>query len=616
MIQEITNYINALEKNKPEIFSNQEIKDGLYFMLDFEAVESRVQQDVYPNEGDLSEVLKEWQKVQGYMKPVSNNKSFNSSKKVFIGSANGFALVFKKKNYANKTWEVLIPIVESYFKSAYEYAEKKQHIEWIEELETFCLNEMHPLLQSNEAFNEGKQDLMIHFFLKMPAPSEYQKLYEVYLEKNLFNSPQSSIEIDEKMLGISDDLNTFNDKKIFLRHKTAPFEYNFRTNGDVVKAVWKFFQIKAQNKGKGLPNPIPIFIDYEELNEKVVEIYREDRNYSYSEILKKIFETSSRKQDLGNYYLLFYYRRNLVDMDFVPNFNYSMSMKIQSLFKLGEKSITSINNVFDFEREIVSQLFDSLLVSNFENSFRVRYFTDYDAKKKDDSDAGFIREMLNKRTKNFNSIAVRTRKFRKAFYDYIYKSKSEAITYSQIKEIIFGGIMDDIRLDKHEDNKNSNGYDIKSKLNIYFSLANFDFQNHHHIKTLDMPSRINQHREMIKRLAKGEISLKNDEEFAFTVGQVIYRIFQQSETGDKSYSRLEPFLQKVKCKDLQMAITNFFNAYKHKEYSVNFHKPFAEVCDYQMDNDSKLKELMPIILAGFFSENELYSDETIEKRNN
>ena len=52
--------------------------------------------------------------------------------------------------------------------------------------------------------------------------------------------------------------------------------------------------------------------------------------------------------------------------------------------------------------------------------------------------------------------------------------------------------------------------------------------------------------------------------------------------------------------------------YKHENYSARFRNPFANVLDYIPKTN--FKELIPTFLAGFFSNNELFSqDDTKEK---
>ena len=60
-----------------------------------------------------------------------------------------------------------------------------------------------------------------------------------------------------------------------------------------------------------------------------------------------------------------------------------------------------------------------------------------------------------------------------------------------------------------------------------------------------MASKLEEQRVFMVALSQGEAILENDEQYAFAAGQVIYYLLHKSKTADKSYKRLEPFLQQV-----------------------------------------------------------------------
>ena len=117
-------------------------------------------------------------------------------------------------------------------------------------------------------------------------------------------------------------------------------------------------------------------------------------------------------------------------------------------------------------------------------------------------------------------------------------------------------------------------------------------------------------REFITTLAKGESTIETDAQFAFVAGQVIAYLFTKTRSTDRSYARLEVFLQQTDVAQFQLAVVNFFNRYKHETYSRKFKHPFSEVTGYQ--TSTNLREYMPLILSGFFSNNLLFADKTVE----
>jgi CRISPR-associated protein Csh1 len=298
------------------------------------------------------------------------------------------------------------------------------------------------------------------------------------------------------------------------------------------------------------------------------------------------------KEDFGNYYLLYYQAGEIKDFDFVSKFEFELKdendayWQIKNLFEINYVRI--IKNVFDLQFAVLLPIFNNaLIVKTKAGEFQYRYF--------DEIDAAYC--------KSDNTYLLVTT-YRKAFYDFIYKSKRQAITKGIFDTILQTGILDDIRLDEYKKGQHSQNISIRQKLNIWFSLSdNFNTNNK---PKENMASKLQSHREATRALVKGETSLQSDEGYAFTVGQVIYYLLTKSRTGDRSYKRLEPFLQQVHAKELNKAIARLFDTYKHETFSNNFRNPFAEVMAYE--TKANMRDLMPTMLAGIFSKNELFSD--------
>ena len=137
---------------------------------------------------------------------------------------------------------------------------------------------------------------------------------------------------------------------------------------------------------------------------------------------------------------------------------------------------------------------------------------------------------------------------------------------------------------------------------------NFEFNS----SSLDMANKITELQKKMRliRDIKGNDHIETDEEFAFTVGQIIYFLLDKSKAGNKSHALLEPFIQKSNIVELKKAITATFNAYKHEiDFGKGrFEKLFSEIMAYELDKN--LKELTPIMLAGYFSNSTIYETST------
>jgi len=196
---------------------------------------------------------------------------------------------------------------------------------------------------------------------------------------------------------------------------------------------------------------------------------------------------------------------------------------------------------------------------------------------------------------------IQIMRYRKSFYDFIYKSKHQAITNLMFQDIMKSSILDDIR----HDNDYNKTRDIKEKLNIWFSLYNY-FNNNKNDE--DMVNKTKELFEKVSKIAKNEQErMQSDDEFAFASGQLIRTILNKSKTGERTHSLLEPFLQKTNAQQYKLAIARAFETYKHEFmfYKGNkryeFDKIMSEVMGFEPD-EMNLKNQLPLVLAGYFAE--------------
>jgi CRISPR-associated protein Csh1 len=140
-------------------------------------------------------------------------------------------------------------------------------------------------------------------------------------------------------------------------------------------------------------------------------------------------------------------------------------------------------------------------------------------------------------------------KYRKAFYDYIYKSQNKALTCGMFDDIMLNSILSNIRYDEIKTKCEYNN-SIKRKLNIWFSLYNLFNNNNNNI----MASKVTDLLTKMRAVAKGEANIETKEEFAFGAGQIVSYLIDRSAASNKTYALLEPYLQKSKSDQLQDAI--------------------------------------------------------------
>jgi CRISPR-associated protein Csh1 len=424
----------------------------------------------------------------------------------------------------------------------------------------------------------------ILFYLDKPL-EEYKAVHKKYLAEKLFNTDKYNTLPNEHGLiyGTSNFMNGFNGSMPFLTHQTASFDITGRISDVEAKLLYDFEQILPR---KTLPNPLPIFIYKAELQSDMISLFRQSGfKLGYKELIESLW--SNYPDDFANYYLLTWQnsKDGLVfqDFDFVSRFEYELEAQIENLFEIQEKGVKTfihypkIKNVFDFERTV----FKPLLQSKY---LRLDYFNDL---KKEDYD-------------HLNNTFQAYAKYRKTVYDYVYKSKRQGMTQHIFSDMIFSHIKDDL--------KQNNGYSIKEKLNIWFSLYEM-FQQSNHLNEGTMASKLKQYQEFVARLSMGEADpiTATDEDFAFAAGQVIDYVLNKSKSEDKSYQLLEPYLQQAKCQEFKRSIASDVARYKHAITDSEWR--FKAVCEFVLtyDTATNMKELMPEILAGVFSKCQFFT---------
>ena len=182
----------------------------------------------------------------------------------------------------------------------------------------------------------------ILFYLDLPLDI-YRKVHKKYLDDKLFNTALYNTKPSEDgiIYGTSNFMNGFNSNMPFLMHQTATFDISGRISNLDAKLL---NELKNILQNKTLPNPLPVFIYKEELQKKVIGIFKESEfRFGYKEIIQKLVE--DKIEDIGNYYLLFWQNTKdgivFKDFDFVSTFEYSVSkekhLAILNLFEMKKK---------------------------------------------------------------------------------------------------------------------------------------------------------------------------------------------------------------------------------------------------------------------------------------
>ena len=627
MIQEIINLTKRVDVDLKDVINNSILpqQEGLYVII---SEDGTFKAEFYKDGGNITPLLVkciEWLRFSWtieYEKKPWYQKCFDLPNKR-IHSVSPFLIAVKRK----------------YLKAGKEFSTKKVDINYIKEyLDKAIIETVHIQQTKNKAllfknyiedkfqdiitklkdFKWAAEDYVLVFF--DTDLDDYINTYKNYLKTRIFNSSKQGLTditgraIDEKkavishvIRGWSNFFSGYNAGKPFLQHQTSLSATNTINNED----AYYLFLFNEYWRMDVFPNPMPIFIDYNELKKdgaqsEVIKLYHVDRNkkLSYREVISKLLD--KKGVTLQKYYLLYRVGTEIFDFDFVPLFRYKFdsSIEVKNVTEAGYKKDEAfekdpderIDNVFDFERIIVRTIFNNALVKIKEDSYTTNYFGDIEPKYVSGGDSMWQLIM----------------KYRKAFYDYIYKSKTNAITAFMFDDMMFNSILSNIRQDEIKTRCEYNNA-IKSKINIWFSLYNL-FNNNK--KDDIMASTVTDLLEKMKAVAKGESNIESPEEFAFGAGQLASYLIDRSAASNKTYAMLEPYLQKSKSGQLQDAIAQTIAVYKHdiSVYKGSFEQLSAQVLTY--DEGADMKPLLKYFLAGCFSPCAVYTKKDDSNNNN
>lgn len=629
MIKELINFTESLIEDIPDVMEwNIQPSKGLHIFIEINDKGDWVNQnlelgksyDYYDGKNQDIQLWNDCIHYQNVSDYITMNKVQKFDSKQKIHSCSPFAVAFNfnfndadKTEYGIKKWKKGEKPSDDH-KFANEQLIRKKRIEIIESrLSDYQKNALKMYFGDEEKVDEYRTRLdgfyatmksilvnivslpeflklsekdYIRIYLKSVPFGEQEKFYSSYLQSEIFNDEKLSF----KGLGVLGFKTGFPDKKPFLKHRTGigvkGVNYRF-SRGEAL--VLNNFEKLA--KRKCLPNPLPFVIDRRELNSEIIKIFNSEANrIGYREVLEKLFEKKNLK-NLPNYYLINYVNTTsgLVfnDIDFVPLFRYRFDDRIiitnftGAGFKDDKFLPELIDTVFDFERIIVKTIFNNSLIKIKDGKYTANYF-------------GVIKpEYVIGGDVMYQLIL----KYRRAFYDYIYKSKINAIDVFMFDDMMYNSILSNIKQDEIKGRFEWNN-EIKRKLNIWFSLGDL-FNNS--LKEINMASKIPDLISKMRSVAKKESHIETPEEFAFGAGQIVSYLIDRSAAANKTYSMLEPYLQKNKAGQLQDSIAQTIAIYKH---DIDVYKGKFEILSSDIlsdDCNAEMKPLLKFFLAGCFS---------------
>ena len=658
MIREIINFTNGLLSDIPDIMQwNIQPDKGLHVFIDIDEIGNWANQNLqqgidYDYYDGKNQDIKLWNDCIRYQEAteyITMNKVSKFDKKKKIHSCSPFAVAFNFNFNDNEKSELGIKIFKKSDKPSKEELKsnnaliRAQRRIVIEErlkdyqsnsLSIYGIKEKDGDLFSNQSFIYGKQIMgffnnlhkilnaveliaeyslligkdYLHLYVRTIPIDVQEELHNRYVKQEIFSG---EVMLKEHF-GSVGFFTAYNQKKPFLRHRTSFLKDGVCQRFSEEDAITLYtFEKLLRRKPQCLPNPLPIMIDGRVWNKRVIKLFNESGDtLSFRDLLKQLFAKYNMKS-LPNYYLLNLSKTKsgivINDFDFVPLFRYYLDgdivvSNVTNSSSLQDKSFErerdiSIKTIFDFERVAVREVFNNSLVKIKEDKYVTNYFGEIDSNY---VIGGTLMSNL-------------MQKYRKAIYAYIYKSDTNAINASMFDDIMYQSILSNIKLDTFENKRFEWNNSIKKKINIWFSLYKMFNQND---KRENMVTKINELKNEISRVTKGETDLLSPESFAFGAGQLVSYLMDRSVSTNKTYAMLEPYLQKGKSRLLQDAIAQTVTVYKHdinQIYKGRFEFLASQVLTYGGDID--MKPLLKYFLAGCFSPCIIY-EKTKEITNN
>ncbi|SOD93117.1 hypothetical protein [Spirosoma fluviale] len=456
-------------------------------------------------------------------------------------------------------------------------------------------------LDTVDGFDNLSEEAHIILHLDLPI-TLYKKAYSAYLKDYLFNRKLPSV--GGESIGVSNFKNGFNEEKPFLKHQTATFLFNGSVTHEFAETVFEAQKILDRAI---LPRPLPIFIfpDQEpvtELRDDVMNLFKEEarkapaQRKSYEQIMADLYAKSTN--GLSNYYLLYYQQGQIKDFDFVSKFDYYIRDAYTKQDWLEIKNVMAVLTAAKKPRKYprltnVFQLLDCVFAPLFghKNVHSANLLGDL---KTDDF---IVATTPNSYHLTYTHLSAL--RYRKAVYDFVFKSKHDAIKGKAFWHMVVSTFQDDMKCGRNKQ--------IKEKLNILFSVNHFFDEKNENFNGFYMPDKLDSLTEKTLKIADSfeRVPLEDEYEFAFISGQVIDYLMSLNYPSDESHAALETFIQKTDVELFKQEIGRLFLKHKHEvERPANLKRNrVANLMRELMafDKRADLKKLYVIILAGYFS---------------
>lgn len=508
---------------------------------------------------------------------LNMNKSLDSKKA--IHSSNYYSFFFKENscedNINKEAIERYFSVLKNPIKKYKDKRAKNLYLENEEKLGSVNLEEVEKIenwlienIDKKELFDIdiSSKDYFKIFFIyedEEKTKKAYQREQDRYLLTNLFNKNKYNIEINGKTFGVSDDNLGINDKKPYLENLSRKVKQPYLISADMAKLQNLFFSYLSSSVKRG--------------NNKI-----------YFNTGNKEISFEKNKNFIG-FELFLYPEKNeaaILDYNIYSNDFDEIEIKINQYI---EEYLPENAKADDFSKReekygLVTE--KKTLLNKIDSVFFYNYY--------------------QRNKYNLENLNIKELNFKMIILNYG-KSLEVAIINNKNKEVV--RILDRLLEDSIKYCL-INDYNTKAitQFNYYLSLKEYYEKKEENY--MDFQENMKR-----KLEAAGDISLEGDKEIFFAVGQVLRKLLNYSNIGDKNLTFIRNFLGGQKTSRIIENLEHLLVTYAHNisAKDVRLNRAVSQILVYEFEKEKADDKW---IMAGFLEESYLYGKKLSEGEEN
>lgn len=504
-------------------------------------------------------------------KPIDSKKSIHSS--------NYYSFFFKENSYEDKinkeAIERYFSILKNPLKKYKDKNAKNLYLENEGKLGGVNVDEAEKIekwivenIDNKNIFDidTSSKDYFKIFFVyedEEKTKKAYQREQDRYLLTNLFNKNKYNIEVSGKTLGVSDDNLGINDKKPYLENLSRKVKQPYLISADVAKLQNLFFSYLSSSVKRG-NNRIYFNTGNKEIS------FEKNKNFIGFELFLYPEKNEAAILDY-----------NIYSKDF-DDIEIQISQYIEEYLPENAKA----EDISKREEKYGLVTEKNTLLNKIDSVFFYNYY--------------------QRNKYNLENLNIKELNFKMIILNYG-KSLEFAIVNNKNKEIV--RILDRLLEDSIKYSL-VNGYKTKAitQFNYYLSLKEyFEKKEENYMDFQENMKR--------KLESAGEISLEGDKEIFFAVGQVLRKLLNYSNIGDKNLTFIRNFLGGQKTSRIIENLEHLLVTYAHNisAKDVRLNRAVSQILVHKFDN-KKAEDRW--IIAGFLEESYLYGKKLSEGEEN